>query len=187
MSGGAQESQPTYYQLLQIPRNNQPINPESLKVAYRRALLIHHPDKKCSSRQTSTSPAKQLDYAYSVDQITNAYKTLSCAATRAEYDKRLQDDSKRLNSKSHDTHHAGIETFDLEELKYNEETNTWSRRCRCGEETGYDLTESDLEKETQHGEVYIACKGCSLSIRVLFEAAPLGGNAGDECKTTLPA
>ena len=179
MSGAAEESQPTCYQILQLPQNDQPINPIALRIAYHRALLVHHPDKRYSPSQTSTSITEQPNHAYSVDQITNAYKALSSASTRAEYDKRLQDDTKGLNTRSNETYHAGIETFDLEELKYNEDTDIWSRQCRCGDEGGYALAESDMERETEHGEIYIACKGCSLSIRVLFEVAPLG-NVEDE-------
>jgi curved DNA-binding protein CbpA len=179
MSVAPEVSQPTDYQILQLPQNDQSIDPITLKAAYRRALLVHHPDKKTSSSEISSSVAKQPNHAYSVDQITKAYKTLSSVSERAEYTRQLEDDTKRLNTGIKEAYHAGVETFDLEELIYNDDTAIWSRKCRCGEERGYTLVESDLEREREHGEIYIACKGCSLSIRVLYEVAPAGEDVED--------
>lgn len=170
-------SPPTYYQILQLSRNDRSIDPTVLKTAYRRALLVHHPDKKHSSSDASSSVGKQPKHVYSVDQITKAYETLSSVSMREEYNRKLEDDTRRLNIGIKDAHHAGVETFDLEQLIYDDNTATWYRECRCGDEGGYTLDDSDLEKEAEHGEIYVACKGCSLSIRILFEIAPDGGQA----------
>jgi diphthamide biosynthesis protein 4 len=53
-------------------------------------------------------------------------------------------------------------------LVYDEDKNIWSRGCRCGDSNGYMLTEAELERESSEGEIYVACKGCSLWIKVLF-------------------
>jgi hypothetical protein len=44
----------------------------------------------------------------------------------------------------------------------------WYRGCRCGDERGFMVTEMDLEKEAEHGEVVIGCRGCSLWMKILF-------------------
>lgn len=175
MSGPAKVSQPTYYQILQLPQNGKPIDSIELKLAYRRALLLHHPDKNYpSSPTTSNTAAKASDHGYSVDQITEAFKTLSSAIDKADYDRRLSRDTRRLNTVPQANHHPGVETYDLEELSYDEKMSTWSHRCRCGDERGYIVTESDLEKESENGEIYVGCKGCSLSSRILFDTASTG-------------
>lgn len=169
MSSPVNLSQPTHYQILQMPPNCSAFNVDELKTAYRQALLLHHPDKKHLFTLTTLNAIAQTSRSrYSVDQITEAYKILSSPADRLKYDTILQ---KTLNPGLQTTHHSGVETYDLEDLLYNDKNDTWSRTCRCGDTRAYTLTGSDLEKVADHGEVYTSCKGCSLSIRVLFNAA----------------
>ena len=178
MYDASEGSRPTHYQILQLSQNDRFIDPVTLKAAYRRALLVHHPDKEHSlSSETLSSVGKQPKHVYSVDQIMKAYETLSSVSKREEYNRQLEDHTKRLNIGIKDPYHAGVETFDLDQLIYDDNTAVWHRGCRCGDESGYTLAESDMEKEAEHGEIYIACKGCSLSIRILFEVAPDGGEA----------
>ena len=174
MSVASRVSQPTYYQILQVPQNDRSIDPVALKAAYHRTLLIHHPDKKTSSPAVSSSVKHHQNHAYSIDQITKAYKTLSNVSKRVEYSRQLEEQIGRLSTGVKDDCRAGVETLDLEDLVYNDDTAIWSRKCRCGEERGYMLAESDLESESEQGEIHVACKGCSLSIRVLFDVAPAG-------------
>jgi diphthamide biosynthesis protein 4 len=178
MSVLAQASQPTYYQILQLPNGGKPIDYNKLKSAYRRALLLHHPDKKYPSSLTASnasahSPPHSHGY-YSVDQISEAFKTLSSAQDKADYDRQLARDTRRLNTPPIANHHLGVDTYDLEELAYSEKISTWSHHCRCGDERAYIVTESDLERESENGEIYVSCKGCSLSIRILFDSASTG-------------
>jgi diphthamide biosynthesis protein 4 len=180
MSGPVKVSQPTYYEILQLPRSTKPIDSVKLKAAYRRALLLHHPDKKYPSFPITSNPVEQTsNQAHSVDQITEAYKTLSSAISKGDYDKLLEETTKPLRTGLKENHHAGVETFDLEELSYNDKSDTWFRQCRCGDERAYTLTSSDLENESEHGEIYAGCKGCSLFIRVLFDSASTGSVVDD--------
>jgi diphthamide biosynthesis protein 4 len=177
MSGPAQVSQPTYYQILQLSNNGKPIDHVKLKSAYRQALLLHHPDKKCPSPTTSNAAARSPPGShgcYSIDQISEAFKTLSSATEKADYDRQLARDARRLNTLANASQHLGVESYDLEDLSYNDETTTWLHHCRCGDERAYIVSESDLERESENGEIYVACKGCSLSIRILFDSASTG-------------
>jgi diphthamide biosynthesis protein 4 len=181
MSRAAEVAPPTHYQILQLPHVNGPINPVDLRVAYRRALLVHHPDKNIPpSRTTSKAAVQTLSHTYSVDQISAAYKILSDAVAKAEYDSSLGRDTRSFNEGPTTNRHAGLETYDLEELQFDESATTWSHGCTCGEEKGYMVTERDLENESEHGEIYVACRGCSLSIRVLFDIAAAGGYGQDQ-------
>lgn len=177
MSVTAHVSQPTYYQILHLMQSDRPLDPVELKAAYRRALLLHHPDKGYhSSSATPKSVTQTSGHAYSIDQIAEAYKTLSCPIEKAEYDRLLSRCSRRLNTGPTVDQHTGADTYDLGDLAYTEETGNWARGCRCGDKKGYVLSESDLEKETENGEIYVGCEGCSLTIRVIFEAAEIGSD-----------
>lgn len=179
MGGYTKLLQPTYYEILQLPHDSKPINPTELKVAYHRALLLHHPDKKCPPSPPTLNTIHTSQYAFSVDQITEAYKTLSSPVNKVKYDNLLVKDTRRLKKAPKDVHHPGLELYDLEELSHNDQTSSWNRQCRCGDELGYNLTESDLEKESEHGEIYVGCSGCSLFIKVLFDAASASSETED--------
>ncbi|KEF62765.1 uncharacterized protein A1O9_00738 [Exophiala aquamarina CBS 119918] len=161
----------TYYDILQLARggaegSNFP--KDGIKAAYRRALLLHHPDKTShtSVEPSSSSQTQPPTPKYSIDEIVSAYEVLSDSKKRAEYDKALKRNEKDMQGQ-HRTH-IGIEMYDLEDLVYDEDKDIWSKGCRCGDEHGYILTVLDLENESQHGEVYVGCRGCSLFIKVLF-------------------
>ncbi|RVX67426.1 hypothetical protein B0A52_08779 [Exophiala mesophila] len=187
----------THYDILQLPRpsleslqhgkTQSTLSKDDIKAAYRRALLIHHPDKikitpTISAHQnhvpttqtyTSTSTlnsASALTAHYTVDEIVAAYNVLLDPVRRSEYDHALmrQDKDAGLISDVGTGSHIGVEVFDLEDLDYNQADDTWSRACRCGDLCGYLLTENDLERESQHAEIYVGCRGCSLFIKVLF-------------------
>ncbi|KAK2761277.1 Diphthamide biosynthesis protein 4 [Arachnomyces sp. PD_36] len=110
----------THYHILNLPHPSSsssssspstPLSPQSLKLAYHRALLRHHPDKSSASSTrtktktkgatTSSTPtnapsagsSRQSDgdaRIYTIDEITAAYKTLSDPRARAEYDRELR-------------------------------------------------------------------------------------------------
>ena len=144
--------------------------PHEIKLAYRRALLHHHPDK---------SPIQLLDKAqseapeYTVDQIAVAYQTLIDPKRRSEYNRsvRLGSASKSLATEQS---HPGLETVDLDDLVFDEEHNMWHRSCRCGNEKGFLISEEELERDAVHGEVITGCRGCSLWLRVTFAIAEDG-------------
>lgn len=179
-----------YYQTLGIPftSSSAALSKQQLKVAYHKALLRHHPDKagavtqdeatKRSAHDAISSPSRWTDEratqrTYSIDEITTAYKTLSDPALRLEYDRTLRLDRLKVaeREKTGDVFHTGLEIVDLEDLacdEYGEDGTCWYRGCRCGDERGFLVREEDLEREADHGEIVVGCRGCSLWLKVLF-------------------
>lgn len=167
-----------YYEILNIPSSsagNLPIiSKQQLKNAYHKALLKHHPDK--SSPSPTPAPGARDSNAYTIDDITNAYKVLSDPELRAEYDRDLTLQRKSFNKaagKSDDvSFHTGLEVVDLEDMTEQDDeatgSSSWYRGCRCGDEKGFIVTEDELEAEAHHGEILVGCRGCSLWIKVLF-------------------
>lgn len=87
------------------------------------------------------------------------------------------------DSDSDEIFRTGLETVDLDDLHFVETNNnkdqqdsqqeqeqeqTWTRACRCGDEAGFAVTETDLDANAEDGEVIVGCRGCSLWLRVLF-------------------
>ena len=168
------ERQHTHYDVLQLNRQESSrLCKDDIKAAYRRALLVHHPDK-ASNAELKTSlknpPRNTQTPRYSIDDIVIAHEVLSDPAQRAEYDRTLarSDKLSRTIENGDKRTHIGVESFDLEDLAYDENKNIWTKSCRCDDEQGYVLTESDLEEESHDGEVYVGCRGCSLFIKVQF-------------------
>jgi diphthamide biosynthesis protein 4 len=62
---------------------------------------------------------------------------------------------------------------EMEEGGVEEESTgmQWTRPCRCGADTGFRITEEELEEASRRGEkeVLVGCEGCSLWVRVGFE------------------
>lgn len=178
MTDNSRERLRTHYEVLGLVNYlHGPISKDVVKAAYRKALLQHHPDKGFSQHPRVNRSLSLLSHSgtpptYTIDDISLAYKVLADPIARADYNRQLdlQTTSGQIaRSKKESVIHAGIETFDLEELDYNEKSSTWHRPCRCGTAQGYRVSECQLEQEAGHGEVYVGCEGCSLWIRVLFE------------------
>jgi len=157
-----------HYQILDLgsKRYDEALSVQEVKQAYRRALLLHHPDKD-SGRPAVAAP----QHAVSVDSIALAYKTLVDPTLRADYNRALsfsgiQRSGGVLAEKM--MHRTGLETVDLDSLEFHESDRMWSRSCRCGDDKGFVATEMDLEKQVDEGELTIGCRGCSLWLRVLF-------------------
>lgn len=137
---------------------------KDIKLAYRRALLSHHPDK---SNLTQVSNSK-----HSIDQITIAYRTLIDPVARSEYDRLLAlKPSTPAAFTISQTLHPGLETVDLDDLSSDDQQGFWYRSCRCGKERGYAVSEEELESSIECGEVLTGCQGCSLWLRVIFAVA----------------
>ncbi|KAH8812591.1 diphthamide biosynthesis protein-like protein 4 [Xylogone sp. PMI_703] len=157
----------SYYEILGIPQalyGDSNVSVKTIRSAYRRALLHNHPDKaQVSQRPTATS---RNVARYSIDQISQAYTTLSNPKLRAEYDTQL----KLQTATSHigEKYHTGVEVADLDDLEVDEANGTWYRSCRCGDDRGYLITEQDLEEAAADGELDVGCNRCSLWLKVLF-------------------
>ena len=168
----------TYYEILDLgpPHRSKGLTKQEVKLAYQRALLLHHPDKARPANDSNTRPtdstAKVAGPHYTVDQIVAAYNVLVDPQTRVRYNKdlALQRDGQRIEA-SGTLLHNGLEMHDLEDLEYDDETGVWYKGCRCGEKQSYVVTEAELEHGSKEGEIYVACKGCSLWIKVLFSMA----------------
>ncbi|KAL4865259.1 hypothetical protein BDV12DRAFT_174876 [Aspergillus spectabilis] len=177
---------PDCYEILNLPfpQTSTPYSKQQVKIAYHKALLRHHPDKTPNasaspdSKSTTTTPpppSSQPTHPFTIDEITTAYKTLSNPSLRAEYDRALRLDRDRVTGagKNGTVFHTGLEVVDLEDLECDEDANTgegdvWYRGCRCGDERGFCVSEGDLEREAENGEVVVGCRGCSLYMKVLF-------------------
>jgi len=177
---------PDFYEILNLPFTDA-LSKQQIKLAYHRALLTHHPDKIGASTDDQTYPSsldprnKGRSHLFTVDEITTAYKTLSDPLLRAEYDHSLRINS-RYSTRNGVIFHTGLEIVDLEDLDCQEKTQEngrgqgdpetsstfWYRGCRCGDERGFVVTEDELEREADHGEIVIECRGCSLWVKVLF-------------------
>ncbi len=154
-----------HYEVLMLPSSKEDgtdLNKKDIKLAYRRALLLHHPDK--STLACDSKPK------HSVDQITIAYKTLVDPKVRSDYD-RLRALKLSTTTTVSRTSHPGLETVDLDDLSYNDHEGIWYGSCRCGREQAYILSEEELEASAEHGEIVTGCQGCSLWLRVTFAVA----------------
>lgn len=195
-----------FYEILNLPftETSTTLSKQQIKVAYHRALLRHHPDKAAgalaaNSPTTKTKPATSSlrddephTRTYTVDEITAAYKTLSDPYLRAEYDRSLRlqrlggGGGREGNNNGGGVFHTGLEVVDLEDLNYEEGQEGqatgafWYRGCRCGDERGFLITEQNLEREAEHGEIVVGCRGCSLWMKVLFAVETEEGDAGDD-------
>lgn len=158
----------TYYEILGLPEaliQEPHLSAQTLRNAYRRALLQNHPDKV--TKHTSITLIK----TYSIDQISEAFSTLSNPASRRVYDKelKLRQTSTNANGlKGAQPFRTGIETIDLDDLDTDETQGIWFRFCRCGDEQGFLIREADLEEAADDGEISVGCRGCSLWLKVLF-------------------
>lgn len=63
---------------------------------------------------------------------------------------------------------TGVETVDLDDFEFDESRIVWYRSCRCGDERGFTIEETDLEEAAEDGELNVGCKGCSLWLKVLY-------------------
>ncbi|PLB54679.1 DnaJ-domain-containing protein [Aspergillus steynii IBT 23096] len=186
-----------HYEILSLPfsGSSPSLSKQQLKIAYHKALLKHHPDKASSDpslqtesqslpRSASNPSSDGAHTSYTIDQITTAYKTLSDPQLRAEYDRGLRLDRSKVaeREKTGTVFHTGLEVVDLEDLGCDEDAEqaVWYRGCRCGDDKGFLVTEDELEREAEHGEIVIGCRGCSLWMKILFA---VDEDEGEEQKT----
>lgn len=162
--------------------------------AYRRALLQHHPDKQM---RTGASPAS----VFTVDDIKAAYTALGGEGGATGSAPVPAAGALESASAALETTATGLEIVDLDELPYDEATQTWYRACRCGNPRGYTFGERDLEEELDAeameellmgsgsgnhattipaGELLVGCQDCSLWLCVHFAVAPDGGEDDDD-------
>ncbi|TVY36861.1 Diphthamide biosynthesis protein [Lachnellula subtilissima] len=186
-SDGSMTNVPTHYEILGLPetiRNEFNIPVQTLRGAYRRALLQNHPDKS----QLPPKPTLTSQHTvYSIDQISEAFSILSDGKSRAKYDKELKLQNNSANAageKGKQAFRTGVETVDLDDLEFDEAQEEWYRSCRCGDERGFLIKETDLEEAAEDGELNVGCKGCSLWLKVLFGVIEEGLEPVDTAEDT---
>lgn len=156
---------------LPLPTSAKPVTSARIKQAHRSAILKNHPDKQAAkgphaSRQTSDR---------SVDIIQLARSVLLSPSLRQQYDSGylIARQGQALKSVEHLSTLVVIETLDLDEMVYSDHTNTYSWPCRCGSSPAYEVSEDALLDtpldQNGQGELVVACGGCSLFKRVVFE------------------
>jgi len=152
-----------YYDLLQITRS---ASPDTIKAAYRRALLRLHPDK---IKHRADNPEQLTNFGL----LHDAFLTLSSATLRTAYD--AQGELSRTCPRPAQV--VSLEYFDCSEGEGSSAgISTWTLGCRCGGR--YEITEVDLER----GLHLVGCKSCSEVIWVGYEMAKEveGDNARSE-------
>lgn len=152
-------------------------------------MLRFHPDKVKHGTVPTTNngsiSAGPNGAPYSIDQITQAYAVLSVPKLRAQYDKDLilsANDGDAGHRK--ETFRTGVEIVDLDDLDYDDKKDVWYRGCRCGDERGFEVMETDLEEVAEDGEINVGCRGCSLWMKVLFGVVDDTAEAQDTVQQT---
>ena len=183
-----------HYTVLSLPHTPSPSG-KAIRNAYRRALLLHHPDKSKSCTTTTSSPK----FVPSIDHITTAYKTLVDPLRREDYDRRTlltsssahRSTTSTAASATAEQRYPGLETVDLNEMNFVSATDDPSneegggggggeggiywRGCRCGRTMAFEIPEKELEAYAEDGEIVTGCQGCSLWLRVLFASIEADG------------
>ncbi|KAF8346876.1 hypothetical protein F5887DRAFT_882443, partial [Amanita rubescens] len=152
-----------YYQVLSISRN---ASTPDIKIAYHRALLNFHPDKRHTSR--SVEPP-----LIEISLIKEAYVTLSVPESRSAYDSLLLNrERQRAGPGFRPAQVVSLEEFQAEyrhshtDGRADDEWEEWAiytYPCRCG--GMYKLTTDDLET----GDHLVGCESCSEVIWVGYE------------------
>ncbi|TFK42047.1 hypothetical protein BDQ12DRAFT_696558 [Crucibulum laeve] len=125
-----------------------------IKIAYHRALLQSHPDK----RNARTPVVDSVD----ISQIKEAYTTLSTPELRAKYDASRK--QRPVVSGPRPAQVISLEEFE-EELPTDPAGDecAWRHPCRCG--GVYRISTEEMEK----GQHLIGCNSCSEVIWAGYE------------------
>ena len=158
---------PSYFAVLALPEPSPSLPRPSdleIKTAYKKALLLHHPDKSSSPKPT------QVSYTPTIDQITQAYRVLSSTHSREAYMRNLLASRASLIGPltNKPELQPSVDVVDLSDMQHDEKELVYYRSCRCGRQKSYLVSERELEKRIEDGEVDVGCDGCSLLIRVEF-------------------
>lgn len=156
-----------------------------VKAAYRKALLLHHPDKSSSDDHLDNSGIASRSDFVTIDSIALARDVLLSPPRRAAHDLQLKLRKPNKDPNQPRNPSTELETVDLDDLTYIEDiagVSAWTRHCRCGDPVGFHVSEDDLEEalhdqdgskvlQKSHGEILVCCDGCSLMLRVGFATA----------------
>lgn len=128
----------SHYEVLQLTPS---ADHETIKRAYQRLLLVHHPDKSGD--------------AAAFVALQSAWRTLSDPQARAAYDVTLTTQQLQLQ-KAHVVH----DRVHTSAMAWDEEAGTLEWPCRCGAIVC--VTQDELER----GVVVVGCPSCSLQVAI---------------------
>jgi diphthamide biosynthesis protein 4 len=131
----------SYYDLLDV---KQEATDDQIKQAYRRALLVNHPDKSKGAAQ------------HHLSELREAFQILISAEDRSEYDRILQTSRNKTAKRP-------LLSISLDD--FTEDQDTWSYKCRCGNK--FTVTYAELEQDVH----ILECNGCSESIYIEYHLA----------------
>ncbi|CCK69888.1 Jjj3p KNAG_0D01360 [Huiozyma naganishii CBS 8797] len=162
----------THYEVLKV---NSAVQLPELKLRYKELLLNTHPDKLGSAQD---SESVWRDRKVTINHIQEAYKVLSDATLKAEYDKSLLDNAKKNGVYKFG---EGVDEVSLDKFGFDEKDEGYILNCpRCQVHDGFKLTDDLLEEYAVEAEgrtdgmfqVLTQCTACSLWLKVNFYEAP---------------
>jgi diphthamide biosynthesis protein 4 len=149
-----QNFSPTHYEILGLSylQDEPSLSVQTLRGAYRRALLRWHPDKahtlitnenlNSAKEIGGTSNRNATQEAYSIDQISKAYSVLSNVKERKAYDEEMKKETVFAAGTNGENKKfkTGVEVVDLDDLAFDEGKGIWYRGCRCARVMGRSLS-----------------------------------------------
>lgn len=168
-------NQKTYYEILNVKPD---VATVALRQIYKKLLLSTHPDKQVDQNEIGkdNNEPNTNKQNITIDEITRAYKVLSDAKLRVEYDNKLLEQGKKNGLYKFG---EGIDEFSLDSFEFDETTEEYIRNCpRCHDQDGFKLTDTLLEdygvecegRDDGMLQVIIQCSACSLWIKIHFFA-----------------
>ncbi|WVQ74547.1 hypothetical protein IAR50_004148 [Cryptococcus sp. DSM 104548] len=171
-----------YYAVLGLEEG---ASPAEVNKAWRREVLLHHPDKNPSLAIPSSSPGSSgtstpngsEDQNAKIHLVNQARLVLSdpvlCKEWRASFLSHAQQPGKPKEEGPHVFRHISLDEFEpcyastmfakAEEIEDEEEPTHFVHPCRCGGE--FLITTDQLEQ----GVDVVGCEGCGEWVRVGYE------------------
>lgn len=138
---------------------------KTIKDAYQKLILIHHPDKQQQHQQqqeqvlsvssTSDNTFNQSDSCDMFIKLQIAWNTLSNDSSRKRYDDYLLQLSRQ--TVNHYVHEARLSDF-----KHSIDDRMYTKQCRCGDL--YEISQDDVD----NGYNTIQCNSCSLELQIII-------------------
>lgn len=144
-----------YYTLLGVAPS---ATPSEIKQAYRRLILMNHPDKQ----PTTTSRDAQFPVTSEIHRIKEAYDTLRDSILREAYDSCLRSNAMSAPPSRAPSTQRPAQMISLEEFDERKE-GEWVYACRCG---GVYKIDEGMMEEDRH---LVGCEWCSEVVWVGYE------------------
>ena len=157
------------------------VSEADVRQAVRRALLRSHPDKLSFKSKEKVTRCQDSD----IDRILLARDVLLNPHTRREHDRSILSSAEiapatllHLSSGAVATTRDELDTIDLDDMLFDEDSQTYRHSCRCGNLRAFSISEDELGEVIENSldsksnastkEVILSCEGCSTIIRVTF-------------------